>query len=151
MNIKDRFNQYVKIVGSCYEWQSTIKRDGYGQFWMNGKSVRAHRAAYELLVGDIPEGKMVLHKCDNRKCVNPDHLYIGTAKDNVRDMHERGRFVGHRKLTTNDVLTIKSLISSGVSQVDVAEQFDVEQPAISKIVTGRTHRALLGGKISCIR
>ena len=76
---------------SCWEWTAGKNADGYGRIWNGCTHLRAHRVAYEIFVGDIPEGLHVRHKCDNRVCVNPHHLEVGTNADNVRDMVERGR------------------------------------------------------------
>lgn len=136
----ERFNKHVKVVDNgCHEWQSTIKKDGYGQFWFKGRPSRAHRVSFQLNKGDIPKGMLVLHKCDNRRCVNPDHLYVGTHKDNVRDMHERGRAALRNKLTEDEVREIRLLSSRGkFSQTKLAEMFGVNQPAIWKIISYRT-------------
>lgn len=136
---KERFLQKVEVQTSgCHEWKSTIKRDGYGQFWLN-KSIRAHIAAWKLFKGEVPTGMCVLHHCDNRKCVNLDHLYIGTQKDNVRDMHSRKRFVGHRTLTAQDVKDIRDRHQFiGWSQSEVADLYGVKQAAISKIKLNKT-------------
>lgn len=75
----------------CWEWTSTKTTKGYGKFSFKNKSVRAHRHAYEIAKGPIPEGMFVLHSCDNRLCCNPDHLRIGTALDNFEDAMSRGR------------------------------------------------------------
>lgn len=76
--------------GECWGWRRHKQR-GYGQISAGGNRMRAHRASYIHFVGNIPKGKMVLHHCDNRSCCNPKHLYVGTAKDNTRDMLQRGR------------------------------------------------------------
>ena len=75
----------------CWEWTYGISSKGYGFFHHLGRKHYAHRAAYSHFVGPIPEGLMVLHKCDNRKCMNPFHLFIGTAQDNSDDMVAKGR------------------------------------------------------------
>ena len=83
----------------CWEWTGSIQSGGYGSIGVgsmaNGtrRVVPAHRAAWELEVGPIPHYYQVCHHCDNRKCVNPNHLYLGTQKDNIRDMMDRGRWV----------------------------------------------------------
>jgi hypothetical protein len=90
----DRFWEKVDKTKDCWVWTAARQSFGYGKFiTKKGTSpVGAHRLAYELEVGPIPEGKLVLHHCDNPPCVKPDHLYIGTVQDNVRDRQERGRW-----------------------------------------------------------
>lgn len=100
----------------CWQWQESLVARGYGRYWMNGRCVTAHRAAYVLLKGDIPMGKSVLHTCDNRGCMNPDHLYLGDHKDNMDDCIRRGRhykqretrcFRGHEYTKENTKVLIK--------------------------------------------
>ena len=144
MDAKTRFKQYVlECESGCHEWQSTIKRDGYGQFWMDGKSVPAHRVAHTLFKGGIPDGLLVLHHCDNRKCVNPEHLYAGTAKDNVRDMHSRGRAVGRSKSTLSEANEIRALYKKGnVSQAALGGAFGLSQPTVGRIVREATYLSI---------
>lgn len=86
-----RFLSYVVDRESgCREWTAGTS-EGYGTFTIDGRTYRAHRVAYRYFVGEIPEGLMILHSCDNRLCVNPDHLSAGTALDNTRDMIAKGR------------------------------------------------------------
>jgi hypothetical protein len=80
----------------CWPWTATIDRDGYGRMKVGGKSQRAHRLAYALRIGPVPDGLSVLHRCDNPCCVNPDHLWVGTSSDNMRDMATKGRGVPPR-------------------------------------------------------
>lgn len=77
--------------GSCWEWQGTITSYGYGQVKASGQVWRAHRLIYQLTHGSIPDGLVVRHTCDNRKCCNPAHLELGTHDDNMRDRQVRGR------------------------------------------------------------
>ena len=75
----------------CWEWKKSLNARGYGQMNVNGKNREMHRLGYEIFNGEISEGLYVLHKCDNRKCCNPDHLWLGTQKDNIQDMIKKGR------------------------------------------------------------
>lgn len=133
-----RFLEKVKVVkNGCHEWQALLHRDGYGKFSLDSKTVSAHRAAYRLLKGAIPTGKMVLHTCDNRKCVNPEHLYIGTAKDNVRDKVERCSWWGTMKFTNEEIAKCKSLYESGLSQEEVGKRLNMDQTTVSRFVRGK--------------
>ena len=93
----ERFWTYVDTSGgpdACWNWQGTIDRFGYGFFSICQKQHRAHRISAELAYGPCPEDRRVCHHCDNTACVNPAHLYYGTAKDNTQDAIRRGRFRG---------------------------------------------------------
>ena len=91
--MRDRFETKFEPIteSGCWIWMAGRFDTGYGSFWLNGTDVRAHRVAYELYVGAIPEGMWVLHRCDIRECVNPDHLFLGTHQDNMDDMARKGR------------------------------------------------------------
>lgn len=80
-------------MSGCIEWTGPRLKSGYGRVWSQGKMKRAHRVAYEDEYGPIPEGMSVLHTCDNPPCVRPEHLFIGTQLDNIRDMDRKGRRV----------------------------------------------------------
>lgn len=88
-----RFWKYVLVRPRtrCWIWSGNHYHNGYGQFAVNQRPVRAHRFAYEMFIGPIPAGFDVLHSCDSRPCVNPGHLWLGTNDDNMRDMVEKGR------------------------------------------------------------
>ena len=93
-NQEARFYKKIKIVESgCWEWQAARynNKHMYGSFSYNGKKTLAHRASYVIYNGDIPNGLLVCHTCDNEKCVNPNHLFLGTQKDNMQDMISKNR------------------------------------------------------------
>ncbi len=137
---KQRFLAKVKRVESgCHEWQTETNRGGYGKIWFRGKpSVPAHRVAYTLFVSPIPEGRHVLHRCDNRKCVNPEHLFLGSNRDNVSDMDGKGRRGTKSRLTYEDVGKIRQMLAERYSQAVIAKSFGVDQTTISRIKLGKT-------------
>ena len=88
-----RFWSKVRTGTGCWEWTGARARFGHGLVHVGpgGKLAQTHRVAWELMVGPVPEGMGVLHRCDNPPCVRPDHLFLGTQQDNVRDMWAKGR------------------------------------------------------------
>ena len=139
--IQERFWQKVDKSADCWEWSASRNRFGYGKFGVGNKIKKAHRVAYELEIGSIPKGMCVLHKCDNRACVNPDHLWIGTQGDNIRDMWAKGRanMNGIRnpraKLCELDVWLIKELLKTQTQQ-SIANWFSVARSTIGSIKYG---------------
>lgn len=91
MPVADRFWSKVTKTDGCWVWAASRGRQGYGHFDLDGKIEKAHRVAYQLVLGPIPDGAFILHSCDNPPCVNPAHLRVGTHVDNMRDMVERQR------------------------------------------------------------
>lgn len=80
----------ITLTG-CWEWVGSRRHRGYGQVNFKGKIRKAHRVAWELSFGIVPDGLSVLHKCDNPPCINPDHLFVGDQQDNINDMFTKGR------------------------------------------------------------
>ena len=95
----------------CWEWQGSRKGGGYGSIGIKGGTVAAHRASWVLTNGAIPDNLWVLHKCDNPPCVRPDHLFLGTRLDNVRDMCAKGRNAC-RELTAEDVARSEAAVKA---------------------------------------
>lgn len=91
--VEQILNRFEEDENGCYIWQGYVHPNGYGRLRLGGRTWGTHRLAYELLVGELPEGKWVLHHCDVKLCGNPDHLYAGTPSDNLQDAYDRGRRV----------------------------------------------------------
>lgn len=85
-----------KITG-CLEWQGWTDKKGYGDFWLNGENYKAHRVSLMLQNIDVPDNLFVCHKCDNPRCVNPNHLFLGTQSDNEKDKVAKGRHKGQNQ------------------------------------------------------
>lgn len=143
-HLGDRFWAKVRRSDGCWEWQGTHDPFGYGVLGASAhqRAVKAHRVSWQLHNGPVPVGLWVLHHCDNPPCVRPDHLYLGTARDNAKDRANRRRGKEDRqsgaandnaKLTEADVWAIVAALEEGVSQTAIAGRFGVKQPQISRI------------------
>jgi len=91
LNWEDAFFSNVLVADGCWGWGSAMYPTGYSPVRFKGKQKMAHRVSYEIFIGPIPDGMFVLHRCDNRQCTNPDHLFLGTQADNISDMMGKGR------------------------------------------------------------
>lgn len=132
-----RFLAKFSQTSSCWLWRGAVLPFGHGRFRLNGRVALAHRVAYSLYVGDIPEDKFVLHKCDVPQCINPDHLFLGTKKDNTQDMLSKGRANGPKKLTTEQVISIRE---DSRPQSIIALEYLVHQSTIHYIKSNKTWR-----------
>lgn len=139
-----RFYKYVdeRGIDECWHWLAKVGKTGYGQFRLKGKHLGAHRVSYQFSKGTIPDGLVIRHTCDNRKCVNPNHLLSGTYKDNTRDAVERGRHPrgesqGRAKLTLAQVVEIREITRNGrESQRSMARRFGVHKSSIQRVAAG---------------
>jgi len=128
----------------CHLWTATVDSKGYGQIKVDGKKELAHRIAWELKNnGPVPDGKCVLHHCDNPPCVNPNHLFLGTNADNVRDRdkknrqaHQRGEQHGRHKLTDVDVLRIRRGYYADLTPKEIAKKLGVSCWTIYRVLSG---------------
>lgn len=127
-----RFWRNVQKTDSCWIWTGSFGSHGYGSMHFMGKGERAHRISWIVKNGTIPDGLHVLHRCDNRKCVNPDHLFLGTNSDNVADRTAKRRH-HNIKLSDEQVSEIRRRVESGEKQRDVAKDYPVSYKQISKI------------------
>lgn len=134
----------VVASGDCWLWTGVRTGSGYGEISRSGRYISAHRAAYEMLLGSIPDGLCVLHHCDNPLCVRPAHLFLGTHADNAADRNmkrrqARGERQGLAKLTSRRVRWIRKAYAAGLgSQRKLADRFGVSQPTIWKIIHRKT-------------
>lgn len=155
LTLAERFWRKVDKRGpdECWEWTAGRTSYGYGQIWSGGqrrKKLLAHRVAWELANGPIPQGEeyhgvCVLHRYDNPGCCNPAHLFLGTHADNMRDMIEKerqayGEANGRAKLTKLQVREVPHLAALGYSQRRIAHILGIKHAAVSHIMTGKTWR-----------
>ena len=148
ISLRDRFDRRVgrsAAPDGCWTWLASRSRAGYGYFRVNGRTRNAHRVAYELANGEIPDGMVVRHDCDNPACVNPSHLRLGTMKDNTADMMSRGRDDhgvtrgednAKHVLRNIDVSIMRYLRECGVKLAHLAPLFGVSQARVSQICRG---------------
>ena len=145
MTLQDRFWAKVDKTGNCWEWMASKIPRGYGTIKIDGKVKRAHRVAWELCNGQIPEGLHCLHSCDNTSCCNPDHLFLGTHQDNMTDMANKGRSknVPRRgeasnfsRINENVVRNIRRYYAAGaVTQQWLANVYGISRSNVGMIVT----------------
>lgn len=146
MNIYTRFLAKVETHGMdaerCWFWKGAGKGNGYGHFSIStGRTEHAHRASHVLFIGPIPKGKEVCHVCDNRACVNPDHLFLGTRAENMADMVAKGRGAGgsRKNLKESTVQEIRRRIHAGVPKRRIAESLNVNYGTVTAIARGDSY------------
>lgn len=158
--LAERFNERVDRTAGpdgCWIWTATADRRGYGMIKANNRSLRASRVSYELYIGPIPPGMFVCHRCDTPRCVNPQHLFLGTPGENSRDMQRKGRAAhgdthgkrtkpeqtargerhGRAKLTEGDVRAIRQRAATGDTRRSLADAYGINKSTIDRILTGK--------------
>ena len=135
-----KFFANVDRSGDCWLWTGKTDKDGYGIFYKDGGDFRAHRAAYEIGHGVAPGDMCVCHRCDNPRCVNPEHMFLGTSETNTADRNAKGRQArGVRQhLAKLDDRAVVAIRASAARQVDLAAHYGVSQAAISFIKLRQT-------------
>ena len=151
VTLSERFlskSSQSETSSGCLEWTGKPDRNGYGRLGFDGGELYAHRTAFELYSQvKIPRGMQVRHKCDNRRCVNPAHLELGTMQDNMMDKMSRqrqskGETHNSAKLKEGDILRVRSLLKEGIAQKVIAKEYGVDQSLISLISSGKIWRHL---------
>jgi len=148
VNTPDKFWSHVDKSGECWEWQGYCMPSGYGHWRYKGKTHLCHRLSWMFTNGEISDGLCVCHHCDNPKCVKPDHLFLGTHADNVRDKVTKGRARGKTmfgednpasKLDKRQVRRIRHLRKEcGFTLSRLAELYDVSIATIHRVIDGTT-------------
>lgn len=140
--VKQEFNRLtIKNENSCWGWRGSKYPNGYTRMGCIGRPM-GHRVSWIIHFGPIPNDKIVCHKCDNRECCNPDHLFLGTQSDNLHDMHTKNRGMKgenhiNSKLCTNQVLDIKKQLKQGLSYSTISKKFNVSIGTIGAIKRNR--------------
>ncbi len=163
----ERFWKRVNRTDGCWVWTASTVTGGYGKFWDGKRHVRAHRYAWEMVNGPVPNGLEVLHTCDNPPCVNPAHLFLGTQADNMRDMvrkgrmwtqqhpdraalnldrirplDQRGELNGRARFTADDIRKIRQMAADGVTQREIARIVGMSRSHVAAIVLRKKWRHL---------
>ena len=151
---QERFWNKVIKTDDCWIWTAYRNENGYGCYKLSGKLILAHRAAFLFTFGHLPQTKNICHHCDNPPCVNPSHLFVGTQSDNVHDCFNKGRGVPpnlkdrekvytgslnpNSKLSEDDVIFIRYLLSVKTKQKHIAEMFNVHIATIERIASKKS-------------
>jgi hypothetical protein len=140
----ERFRQKMDVLDKCWNWTGHLGRGGYGIFWLDGKNKRAHRVIWEHINGPVPDNLQVCHTCDNAKCVNPNHLFLGTALDNQHDSISKGRKAFgercNRRVFTEE--EVREILTSKETHTALAAKYGVMREYISQIKRGQHWRHL---------
>lgn len=153
----ERFWEKVERTDECWLWKGAAGPHGYGTFWVAGKYYRAHRFAWQLEHGAVPT-EFICHTCDNRLCVRPSHLFVGTHQENMKDMQRKGRGAlgdkngsrkhperlprgashGMARLSADQVAQIHELRAAGKLQREIAPLFGISRQHVSSILSGQS-------------
>jgi len=133
----------------CWEWKAQLTSSGYGKFNLKGKTILAHRYSYMIFKGDIPEGMQVCHSCDNRKCVNPSCLWLGTAKENMQDaknkkrLYDQSGFKASKAKFTKEMIEEIIQLDKEIPRYKIAKKFNVSAGTISHLLNKKTYKGVV--------
>lgn len=149
----ERFWKHVdkKSKDECWEWNASVSNDGYGNIRINNKLYLPHRISWVIHNNVIPDGLLVCHTCDNRSCVNPSHLFLGTQKENMQDRDKKCRRIalvgeknGKHRLTEKEVIEIRAkYIPYKYSTYKLAKEYGVSTTAVQCIITYKTWKHVM--------
>lgn len=145
VQLKKNFDDRIEKREGCWRWKGAKDKNGYGQMQVDSKNrlIKAHRISWMLFRGEIPKKINVCHTCDNAECTNPEHLFLGTPKENTHDMIKKGRNAKGSKMSTaklkeKDIPQIRKLIDMGVTMSRIARDYLVKDSTIRNIKYGLT-------------
>ena len=147
--IRERFEEKFipEPMSGCWLWTASVINEGYGRFEIGYKTVSAHRVSFALYKGEIPNGMHVLHSCDVKSCVNPEHLRVGTSQQNTKEAFDRGlrpSMVGENnpraKLCFSDVIKIRGLRQSGWGVGRLVSEFGISRSQVKRIINNKVWR-----------
>lgn len=165
LSAAQRFWMKVEQVSpeECWPWNGSKNKKGYGEFFLDGKVQKSHRVAWRHQYGPVPAGLFVLHHCDNPSCVNPKHLFLGTASDNMQDALRKGRLrplitsgqshfksghsprgedAGGAKLTELQAVELLNLRKAGVGTLELSRRFGINRSTVQRIINGEYWKLL---------
>ena len=142
-NTLEQFYERINKTETCWLWTGTVANNGRGVFKINNKLKQAHRISYEVHFGEIPQGLLVCHKCDNGLCVNPEHLFLGTQQDNINDCVNKNRNAKgsknwNTKLNEEKVKMIRTAdFSERGSKAKISRELGISQTALNYVISGK--------------
>lgn len=149
LTLSERFWSKVSKTDGCWNWTATRSKSGtgYGQISVNDRLTAAHRVSWELHFGPVPDGLFVLHRCDNKACVNPAHLFLGNNSDNLIDAARKSSLGRNQRLSPASVEQIRRLRREGMTSREIASMFGITEGHARKVAVGSTAWAHVEGGV----
>lgn len=139
----DRFDASItKIKNGCWNWDKELNASGYGIIRISNTAILAHRFSYEFFNEQINNDLCVCHNCDNPKCVNPEHLWLGTHDENMKDAAKKHRMPGSPKLNSDDIIQMVAMFNDGYSTNELSDIYGIDRSYVSVVISGKTWKHL---------